>query len=138
MSLPLFPIALFSGDKVSIADHTADNLTNGSSSTASYSLKASGDIFAQEGFNGVSHDIGDWVAPKSIALNYECFATLNSGVLTSGTTGAWLALTADQGWATHVSGVGSSSTAVITVQIRRVGGSQILASAVITIIAETL
>lgn len=127
----MLPVALFAGDVVALATpFTASSTLFAGTPKARYQLRASGDVFATSGTNA-SVDRGDWVMPKLSAPNYECFATLNSGVLSSGTTGAWLALTADRIWENTF-----STDAVITVQIRRVGIAQVLATAVVTLHAE--
>lgn len=74
-------------------------------------------------------NIGDWVLPNGSANLYEVRATLVSGSLSSGTTGTWLPLSSTQTWTRTQSTVGSSSV-VLTIEIRLVGGpGTILASA---------
>lgn len=73
-------------------------------------------------------DLGDWVIPNGNASLYEVRATLNSGTLSSGTTGSWLALTSTRTWTVTRSVIGVS-TANLTIEIRRIGGTTILATA---------
>lgn len=135
MSLPLFPVAMFGGDVVFLpATDSASSIRLSGTATAQYQLLSNGHI-AETANNNIVVDQGSWVLPNSRALNYECFATLNSGALTSGTTGAWLALTADRIWTLSKTGPGGIS-AQITVQIRLVGSAVILATSVVTLNAE--
>ena len=73
-------------------------------------------------------NIGDWVLPNGNASLYEARATLNSGTLSSGTTGSWLALSSTRTWTVTRSIVGVS-TANLTIEIRRIGSTTILATA---------
>jgi hypothetical protein len=133
MSLPFIPIALFAGDVVALGTpFAASSDVIGGTATAQYQLRGSGDVFATT-INNVVNFVSNWVKPSASAPAYECFATLNSGAVT-GTTGAWLALTANRIWSVTKTGIGSAS-AQITVQIRRVGTTTILATAVVTLSA---
>lgn len=114
----------------------ASTTTAPTNPTAQYELNASGDVNKTNGNNTVV-DWGDWVLPKAHAGSYECFATLDSGTLSTGTTGSWLALTSTRTWTVSRSSNGTS-TAQITVQIRKVGGSTILATSVVTIQAQRI
>lgn len=81
-------------------------------------------------------DIGDWVIPNGNANLYEARATLNSGAVSSGTTGSWLALSSTQTWTVTRSVVGTS-TANLTIEIRLAGGpGTILASATVDMTAD--
>ena len=73
-----------------------------------------------EGLEGVGVAYtGSWVTPNFSAANYECFATLNSGALSSGTTGAWLSLGTSRAW-TRLRTTLRTSSASITIQIREI------------------
>lgn len=136
MSLPCVPVAcLGAGDLVSLPTPYTASATVASPTTAiaQYQLRSSGDIFATTSNNTV-FDVGDWIAPKANAGGYECFATLNSGTLTGGTTGSWLALTVDRSWSRTRASLGTT-TAQITVDIRKVGTTQVLATVVVTLSA---
>jgi hypothetical protein len=100
---------------------------------AQFQLQSDGDV-AKTNTNNAIVDVGDWIAPIANAGNYECFATLDSGTLTSGTTGSWLALTSSQIWSRNRMTIGTD-VAQITVQIRRVGTTDILATSVVTLTA---
>lgn len=77
-----------------------------------------------------------WLAFGS-ASNYECRATLDSGALTSGTTGSWLALSSSREWKVERGAAGNSS-ATITVEIRNASTLVVIDSATITLEAERL
>ncbi len=119
---------------VTITDEfiTSTRVASGTAVSA-YVLKATGDI--NQIVNTDTTDIGDWITPKSSASNFECYATLSSGTLSSGTTGSWLALTSERSWTRNRSTTGTS-TAVIVVEIRKVGTSTVLDTATITLEAN--
>ena len=104
-----------------------DTAFDPANATASFSLQNDGDIVTSAG------DEGDWVTPAvaGVAAAYECFATLDSGTLTSGTTGSWLALSSTRTWTLQQTVVGTNN-AQITIQIREIGTSEILDSTVVT------
>ena len=134
MTLPLFPIAL--GDVVSLpATDLANSQTVGGTAVAQYELNTSGKR-RETTLNNVVNTIGDWVTPNGSAANYECFATVTGGAPTTGTTGAWLALSSTRTW-TLVK-TGGAANAEITVQIRRIGTATILATSVVSMHADTL
>lgn len=112
---------------------TATRVASGTA-VALYELRSTGDIFRT--VNTTSTDIGDWITPKSAAsAGYEVYATLNSGSLTGGTTGSWLALSSNRSWNVNQSTTGIK-TAVIGLQIRKTGTTTVLASATITLEAN--
>jgi hypothetical protein len=72
-----------------------------------------------------------WLVPGTNAADYEVYAALVSGAVTSGTTGSWLNLGTTRTWDVSNTYLGSDSQelqAVINLGIRPVGGSTILAS----------
>lgn len=97
---------------------------------ASYSLNPSGQIVA------TGQPTTFWVAPQVGMELFEVRATLNSGALSAGTTGTWLALNSIREWACAQTEVQGIQSANLTIQIRRIGDSTILASATVTITAE--
>ena len=54
-----------------------------------------------------------WLA-FGTAGNYECRATLDSGTLTSGTTGSWLALSSSREWKVERGSPGTASACELT------------------------
>jgi hypothetical protein len=117
----------------------ADTDTFGSlSSSAQLNVNSNGTVTAD-----VLNDLAppyilaadDWVVPKDVApSDYEVRATLNSGSLSSGTVGSWLALTSNRSWSVSAVGSSSSQTADLTLEIRQ--GANVLASAVYSLSAS--
>lgn len=66
-----------------------------------------------------------WLTPIVGADQYEVYATLNSGALSTGTTGVWLNLGTSQSWSVAQVGAGGSS-ADMTMEVRRVGTGSVL------------
>jgi hypothetical protein len=122
-----------SRDTVKVSGVTVDDLNNPASAT--YQLASTG-IVNEITNAGGTVALGNWVVPNSSASKYEVFATLNSGSLTSGTTGSWEALSSSRSWVRNRSGGSGVSDANITVTIRAVGTATNLTSAIILIYAE--
>lgn len=102
---------------------------SGSAATAAYRLGSDGIVY--QALNGGAYtSLATWCSPGAQAVNYECYATLSLGSLTSGTTGAWLALSSNQTW-TRSANVGFDLSAELSIVIRRVGDTAIAASATI-------
>ena len=80
-------------------------------------------------------DSYDWITPTTGASTYFVRATLNSGSLTTGTTGTWLALTSSQVWTVFKNEFTSGSqTANLTIAIATdSGGTNIVVSANISL-----
>lgn len=122
------------GDIISLTGTTVTHdVVDPANAHTAYELQSDGDISKEEG--AATTDTGDWINPKVNMASYEVFATLNSGSLTSGTTGAWLALSTTRTWTLDQTIIGSGA-AQITLQIRRIGDTPILASAVINFAAS--
>lgn len=138
--LPFFGILLPKGFTISIADRSIGPLVaDPQDAFAGYRLATDGIAYSRSGpvISVYGAIASEWLVPANAteADLYECFATLNSGTLTSGTTGSWLALTADRTWTVDRTTIGINS-AQITVQIRLIGTTATLDSAVITMSAE--
>jgi len=76
----------------------------------------------------------EWLNPESTteAANYEVWAQLVSGTLSTGTAGQWLRMNLARDWTLTRATVGSSQT-VINVRIRRIGTTTVLASTDVTL-----
>lgn len=99
---------------------------------ASYQLNSTGDIY--KGVNGTFTDIGDWITPKSAASNYEVYATGTDGFITGSALGSWLALSTARTW--NVSrGTFGENVDTLIVEIRKVGTTTVLGTAIITLTA---
>lgn len=114
----------------------SDTTVSPTNANARFALEADGDIIRTLVTGGAT-DLGDWIAPKGAAGgNYECKSTLTSGTLSSDpSAGSWVALSSDRTWslARTTNGI---STAIFTLEIRRVGTTNTLASATVTLSAE--
>ena len=100
-----------------------------SNANAIFELRSNADVAKNSG--AVMVVVGQWVVPASAAGFYEVFATLDSGTLSAGTTGTWLALSNTRTWARNRTTIGQSQ-AQITIQIRQIGTTEVLATAVVT------
>lgn len=77
----------------------------------------------QQSVNGSTTNLGPWLLSGS-AASFEIFATLNSGTLTSGTTGAWLNMGSTLTWTTtRTNNAAGTTSGSLTFQIRPVAGS---------------
>ena len=109
--------------------------TGAGTQTPSFTLESDGDIVRATTPLG-SADIGDWINPKAAApSDYEVRATLNSGTLSSGTTGSWLALSTTRAWTLTRFVVGAADPVELTIEIRKGSGS-VLDSTTVTLDAE--
>lgn len=135
MSLLQLIAGALNSTRVAISGATQADLTiNPSICTVSYQLTSAGveNIFTTS--SGLSA-IGNWITPTGAAGgNYETRATLNTGTLSSGTTGAWTALSSTQTWSVVQSGVGSKNCN-FTVEIRATSSGTVLSSAVVDLTA---
>jgi len=124
---------------IALSNYQVNSYGTDQSASSSYTLSSTGDItFTISGDTSGTQDIGDWISPKSGMSNYECLATVTSGTLTSGTQGSWLNLGSPQSWTrTRPGGTTGQASVTFTLQIRQVGTTTILASASITLLAQT-
>lgn len=101
--------------------------------TNGYRLDSNGKVYTND--NGTWSYFEDWVTPNGAASNYECYATLSSGTLSTGTTGSWLSLGTTRDWTVTRSTLGLKSC-TFTVDIRKIGTTTILDTITVTIEAE--
>lgn len=78
---------------------------------------------------------GEWLSVPAFVGNYECRATLISGTLTSGTTGAWQSLSTTRVW-TRGTSAGNFQTCSFTIEIRKSATAEVVATATITLTAD--
>ena len=136
MSILLAAFAAIGGDQIALSNVSVSS-TGAGSQTATYTLESDGDVMSDSSIFGPV-DEGDWITPKANApSDYEVQATLNSGTLTSGTTGSWLALTSNRSWTLTQATVGAADTVDLTIEIRK-GSGATLASATVTLDAERI
>lgn len=113
-----------------------DFVSAGETAVASYQIASNGKVYKIVGATTI--EIEQWCTPTSAAGNYEVFATITAGSLSSGTTGAWLALSSNRTWTVTESTSGSTSFAELDMQIRKVGTTTVLATATINLEAGVL
>ena len=109
-----------------------DSVVNPADATASFTLANTGNYSS---LGNIAAPSGAWVNPGANAGLYEARATVNSGSVTSGTTGSWLALTADRTWTRTQTSVGSSS-AGLGMEIRRASDGTVVASFTVNLSAN--
>lgn len=66
-----------------------------------------------------------WSFPLSAASNFEVYATLASGSVSSGTFNSWLSLGTSRDWTCSQTSIGTKS-AEISLQVRKIGTSTVL------------
>lgn len=123
------------GARASVEDVSVDATETGATATAAFRLTADG--LLQQSLNGGTYTgIGTWLTPTVAALAalYECRMTILSGAPTSGTTGSWLALTADRTW-TLTKAVAGSSAIDMTLEIRLASTGSVMTSSTISMSA---
>ena len=102
--------------------------------TAGYRVNSNG--FDYENVQNVYSALTQWATPTSIASNYEVFATLNSGSLTTGTTGSWLSVSTNPTWTRSNGAIGTIVFVNMTIQVRAIGTTTILDTWTIGLEAE--
>jgi len=110
----------------------------GAASTATYTLESDGDIMRSNGSGLSMTDGGDWITPKSAAgAAYECYATVTSGALSTGTAGSWLALGSNRSWTRGSGGPPGIQVCVFTLEVREVANTANSVTATITLDANS-
>jgi len=104
------------------------------SQSAGYRINTNG--FVYQVVNGVDTSLGQWVTPSSAGGNYEVFATLVSGTLSSGTTGSWVATSGTPLWTRVAVISGTINTVELGMDIRATGTGTVLDSWSVTLEAE--
>ena len=102
------------------------------SANARLQLNANGDVERIQGAG--TTDIGDWISPKVRMANYEVRVTTISGTLSVGSAGVFQALSSTRQWGVTQAGIGSNAYSG-TLEIRRIGDTNILFSASISMTA---
>lgn len=144
MTLPFYALLLPTHYALSLTNRTVlGTATSPADAKGGFRLGTDGKIYQARSHvsSGAYVEITglQWLDPHDAthADAYECFATLDSGTLTAGTTGSWLALSSDRDWERErTDNALGTDTATITIQIRRVGYTEVLASAQIVLSAE--
>ena len=117
-----------------LSNQYVQDFTGGArAATAGYRLTSGG--LAQSLVNTTYTTLETWCTPTSEAGNYEVFATLVSGSTPSGTIGSWVALSTTREWALS-SNIGLSKVCQLSLQIRKIGTTTVLATATIDLDAD--
>ena len=104
------------------------------SQSAGYRINTNG--FVYQVVNGVDTSLGQWVTPSSAGGNYEVYATLVSGTLSSGTTGSWVATSGTPLWTRVAVISGTINTVELVMDVRATGTGTVLDSWSVTLEAE--
>lgn len=125
------PSATFRLDANSYSDFGALGLQPAS---VTFNVNSNGSVEVATFGSGII-DSYDWITPTTGSTSYFVRATLNSGSLSSGTTGTWLALTSDRNWAVQkLENSTGSQVANLTIAIASdSGGTNIVVSATISL-----
>lgn len=94
------------GGVIDFPDFQSETIS--SSSPASYTMKSNGSITTSNDLTGTLR----WVV-NTAPTNYEVYATVLSGALSSGSTGSWLNFSTDRSWTRNAPG-----TCTIELQLR--------------------
>jgi len=121
------------GATVNFVDVNVYASTSGGGASAGYQINTNG--FDYERINGVDTLLSGWVTPTSAGGNYEVFATVTSGSVSSGTTGSWVATSGSPLWVRSQPTVGSSIV-VLSMQVRATGTGTVLDTWTVTLEAE--
>lgn len=144
MTLPFFALLLPKHYRVSLTGRSiGGTAATPADAKAGFRLGTDGKIYQARSHisSGAYVEITgiEWLDPHDAteADAYEAFATLDSGTLTAGTTGSWVALSSNRDWERErTDNALGTDTATITIQIRRVGYTEVLATATIDLSAE--
>ena len=124
------------GTRVNFVNQTILAARSGSPASALY--KIDNDGFDYKNVNGTLTSLTNWVIPASAGSDYEVFATLVTGGLSSGTTGSWVATSSDPSWSCIAAIVGTSVFATLDFQVRAIGTSTVLDTWTVNLDAERI
>ena len=132
--------AVMGGPRITLEPtYTVTDITvSPTNASAQFQLQSDGDVarITVTTGGGGTVDVGDWITPISAAgANYEVRATVNSGSLTSGTTGSWLALSSTRTWTLTQTTVASSACELL-IEIRNTSTTIVMDSSTVTLQAE--
>ncbi len=129
--------AAIGGVRISLANvpDTISDVVSAADASASLILENDGDIKSDTNTDG-EIDQGDWRVPVGNGAAYDAYVTVNSGALSSGTSGSAVNLGTTRTWNVTQSGGVGVQAANITVEIRPAGGSTALATKTLTLNAQ--
>jgi hypothetical protein len=100
---------------------------------AEYHLNSDGNIYIRQ--SSVLTNIGPWITNAAFVGLFECRATVLSGSLTSGTTGAWQSLSTTRSW-TRGAASGTNQFCSFTLEVRNASTAAVVDSATIQLEAD--
>lgn len=122
-----------SGGSGSITLNNASPSSTGSGTrTAGWKIDADGYVYTLK--QAAYTQQNQWTADA--VSNYEVRATLDSGGVTTGTTGSWLACSTDREWTVEETVLDGTSYAYLTVEVRSASTLIVLDSCTVNIIAN--
>lgn len=121
------------GDRVDFIDANVSAINSGGGASAAYRVNTNGSDY--QGVNGTFTVLTQWVTPASSGGNYEVFATVTAGSLSSGTTGSWVATSTSPTWTRSQAVIGSNDV-TLTMQVRQAGGTAVLDTWTVYLYAE--
>jgi hypothetical protein len=104
------------------------------SQSAGYQVNTNG--YDYQRINGVDTQLSQWVSPAASGGNYEVYATVTSGSVSSGTTGSWVATSGSPLWTRAAVISGTINTVVLSMQVREVSTVTVLDTWTVTLEAE--
>lgn len=119
--------------RVNFVDQSVDATNAGAGASAAYTVNSNG-TDAQT-VNGVTSTLSAWVSPTTAGANYEVFATVSSGTLSSGTVGSWVATSTNPSWGRIQNSIGASFVN-LTMQVRAVSTTTVLDTWTVALTAE--
>lgn len=125
-----------SGTTPDVVNFSDQSIYSGTSSPATAGYRVNSDGFDYENVQNVYSVLTQWVTPASAGGNYEVFATVTSGSLTTGTTGSWLATSTNPTWTRSNGSVGTTQAVTMTMQVRATGTTTVLDTWTVYIEAE--
>jgi hypothetical protein len=111
-----------SGDYIGIANASFGDTVVAGTAGASYQLATTGKVNLIRAH--ASTITSDAVIPNANIGLYQAFVTVNSGTLTSGTTGSWVNLSSTQTWNKQVTNAAASVN--FTLQMRLASNGQVV------------
>lgn len=120
---------------VNFTDTSVQQFIGSGTSFVQYQIRNTGYVWITDISTGDPFQYEQWVSPTSAASNYEVFATLSSGSLTTGTTGSWLSLGTDRNWTCRQVGAGVTQ-ASLSMQVRSIGTTTVLDTWTVNLSAE--
>lgn len=119
--------------KITLTNQDVTDVENFGSAIAMYEINADGFVYS----NVAPTTREQWCDPATAAGNYEVRATLTFGETPGGDVlDTWLPLTTSRRWTVTASNLDPDSESNLTVEVRGVGSSSVLASATVNLTAS--